>query len=207
VRYVDKMQREPVIYGIYTTVFLLLTASILAVPLLAENGDMSGAYQAFRATCHQKLSRSLCIFNDGQSRWIGDCTPQGGEPAGGIADYETTKVVIGDAVGYKMPVCSRDIGLYAAILLGALVYPLVREIGDRKLFPPILLVVAILPLALDGGLQLATTILFAKGFIGFTYESTNAIRLLTGIISGLAASFYAIPILMNMFGEKKPRSR
>jgi uncharacterized membrane protein len=201
------MQRELVIYAVYSLLFFALTASIIAVPLLAESQDMTGAYEAFKVTCHQKLSRSLCMFNDGQGRWIGDCTPQRGEQMRGATDQEATKIIMGEAIGHKMPVCSRDIGLYAALLIGALVYPLVREIGERELFPPILLVLAILPLALDGGLQFATAILFRMESIDFIYESTNAIRLLTGIIAGLAASFYAIPILMNMFGEKKPKSR
>jgi uncharacterized membrane protein len=177
------MQREIIIYAVYSLLFLALVGSIIAVTLLAESQDMSGAYEAFKLTCHQKLSRSMCMFNDGQGRWIGE------------------------AMGYKMPVCSRDIGLYGALLIGALVYPLVREIDDKELYPPVLLVVAILPLALDGGLQFATAVLFRMGSIDFVYESTNAIRLVTGIIAGFAASFYAIPILMNMFGKKKPRSR
>jgi uncharacterized membrane protein len=201
------MQREIIIYAVYSLLFLALVGSIIAVTLLAESQDMSGAYEAFKLTCHQKLSRSMCMFNDGQGRWIGDCTPQTGERVTGAADQETIKVVMGEAMGYKMPVCSRDIGLYGALLIGALVYPLVREIDDKELYPPVLLVVAILPLALDGGLQFATAVLFRMGSIDFVYESTNAIRLVTGIIAGFAASFYAIPILMNMFGKKKPRSR
>jgi len=38
------------------------------------------------------------------------------------------------------------------------------------------------------------------GFLPFVYESTNAMRLFTGFLAGFAASLYAIPILMNMFG-------
>jgi uncharacterized membrane protein len=111
----------------------------------------------------------------------------------------------GDAIGYKMPVCSRDFGLYAALLMGALVYPIVRELKDRRVPPPVFFLLALVPIALDGGLQLGTILLSSMGTIDFVYESTNVLRLITGVIAGFAASFYAIPLLMNMFGG--PRSR
>jgi uncharacterized membrane protein len=36
--------------------------------------------------------------------------------------------------------------------------------------------------------------------LGFPYESTNFLRLLTGGVAGFVASFYVIPILNRMFG-------
>jgi uncharacterized membrane protein len=35
--------------------------------------------------------------------------------------------------------------------------------------------------------------------VPFIYESTNTIRLLTGLLAGAVSAFYAIPVLMNMF--------
>jgi uncharacterized membrane protein len=55
------------------------------------------------------------------------------------------------------------------------------------------------PIGLDGGLQLASD----TGLVAFAYESTNMIRVITGGIAGLAASFYAIPVLMNMFSRNR----
>jgi len=201
------MEREEIIYIVYTLLFLVLVGSILATPILAESQDMESVYNAFGHTCHQKLSRSLCIFNDGEGRWIEDCVPQTGEYIKGLADSRATEVTRDGATGYKMPVCARDIGLYAAMLFGAAVYPLVRELKDKRMLPAIYLVLGILPLALDGGLQLGTILLKAFEVIDFTYESTNAIRFATGIIAGFASSFYAIPVLMNMFGKETPKSR
>ena len=191
------MQREESIYAVYTLFFLVLAGSILVTPLLAESNGMDSVYTAFSYTCHQKLSRSLCIFNDNESRWISDCIPQTGEYI--KADRTAIKVTADGIIGYKMPVCARDIALYGAMLFGALVYPIVRELKDKRMLPAIYLVVAIIPLAIDGGLQIVSEI----GFLPFIYESSNTIRIITGIIAGFAASFYAIPVLMNMFGKSE----
>ncbi|MBU0532218.1 DUF2085 domain-containing protein [Candidatus Micrarchaeota archaeon] len=193
------MEGEKIIYAIYTLFFLILVGSIVLTPLLAFDNDVNSIYKAFSYTCHQKLSRTLCVFKDVESLWIADCTPQTGDYTPGFDERREITVEMDGAIGYKMPVCSRDWGLYAAMLLGTLVYPIVREIKERKMLPPILLVIAIMPLAVDGGLQLISEM----GFLPFIYESTNAIRLFTGIVAGFAASLYAIPTLINMFTKNR----
>ncbi|MDD5171434.1 MAG: DUF2085 domain-containing protein [Candidatus ainarchaeum sp.] len=191
------MKIEHAVYGAYVGFFLIIMAAILAVPLLAFQQDMGAAYDAFAYTCHQKLSRSLCVFSDGDGYWIGDCTNQTGGYVATAADRRIVEVRTDSIVGYKMPVCARDFGLYGAMLLGAIIYPFVRKLDDKTIYPAIYLILAIVPLALDGGIQLVSEI----GILPFVYESSNAIRLLTGAIAGFAATFYAIPMLMNMFGS------
>ncbi|NYZ74096.1 DUF2085 domain-containing protein [Candidatus Micrarchaeota archaeon] len=190
------MKIEHLVYAAYVGFFLVTMAVILAVPLLAFQHDMGTVYDAFGYTCHQKMSRSLCVFSDGAGYWIADCRQQNGVFLSAAMDRMTVEVQTDTALGYKMPVCSRDFGLYGAMLLGALVYPFLRKIEDKDIYPAIWLLVAIAPLALDGGIQLVSEI----GLLPFVYESSNFLRLLTGAIAGIAASFYAIPLLMNMFG-------
>ncbi|MBD3209873.1 DUF2085 domain-containing protein [Candidatus Micrarchaeota archaeon] len=191
------MEREHLIYAVYALFFFLLAGSILATPLLAFSCDMEFSYEIFSYTCHQKLSRSLCVFNEGAGYWIDDCTPQTGEYITGMADRFTIRVEENGATGYKLPVCSRDTGLYMALLLGALLYPLAREIKDKKIPPAIFLIIAIVPIAIDGSLQIITEL----GVAPFVYESSNLIRMVTGGAAGLVSSFYAIPVLVNMFGR------
>ncbi len=74
--------------------------------------------------------------------------------------------------GNEMPVCARDTG----ILLGAIIGMALAIIFDLK-FRWLFLILGLIPIALDGGLQLTTS-----------YESTNQIRLLTGMIAGISAS-------------------
>ena len=69
----------------------------------------------------------------------------------------------------QMPFCSRDLGLFAGVALGfgiATFY--------RPKVKPWLYLIAIAPLALDGGLQAITS-----------YESNNPLRLATGVLAGV----------------------
>lgn len=191
------MEREHVIYAIYVVFFVILVGLVLITPFLAFSRDVGFIYDAFSHTCHQKLSRSLCVFSGGQGFWVADCIPQKGEYIADRADRTEIRVETDGQVGYKMPVCSRDIGLYAAILLGGAIYPIVRELKDKNVYPAIYLIIAIVPLGLDGGLQLLSD----TSLLPLAYESTNAIRLLTGAIAGLASTFYAMPVLMNLFSK------
>ena len=191
------MERVQAVYLVYLAFFLILTGSILAVPLLAFDNDMGAAYAAFSVTCHQKLSRSLCIFSGGDGYWIGDCTPQEGTFVTSPTDRSDIMVAYEDAKGFKMPVCSRDIGLYAAMLVGGALYPLARRLED-DVPPAIFLILALVPIGIDGGVQIISEI----GILPFVYESTNAVRLATGAIAGLAAAFYAVPILTNLVSKK-----
>ena len=50
-----------------------------------------------------------------------------------------------------------------------------------------------IPIGIDGGLQFISDL----GVVPLAYESTNMLRLLTGAIAGIVASFYAIPLIMN----------
>ncbi len=187
------MNRAQLVYAAYMVFFTLLVGLVFITPLLAFEQDMELAYGAFSYTCHQKLSRSLCLFNDGGYA-ISDCAPQQGNYITDPSDKTSIRVEKDGVVGYKLPVCSRDIALYAAMLLGGLLYPLARELDDKGVYPAIFLVIAIIPIGIDGGLQFISDI----GLLPFVYESTNLIRLITGGIAGLAAAFYAIPILVNI---------
>lgn len=197
------MDKTSAAYAAYMIFFLILSASPIIVPLLAFSQDMGWAYDAFAPTCHQKMSRSLCVFNsEGGGYWIADCTEQGGGYVSDHLDRKAVRVERDGAAGYKMPFCSRDFGIYAAMLIAGALYPFVRRLDSRAMYPAIYLLLAMVPIALDGGLQLASEIdepLFGFNILPFEYESTNMMRLLTGAIAGFAASFYAIPVLVNVF--------
>ena len=192
------MERTQAVYLGYLAFFLILSSSILVVPFLAFDNDMSAAYSAFSVSCHQKLSRSLCLFNDGGEFWIADCTAQEGIYITTPSDRTEVRIKYDDVTGYKMPVCSRDIGLYSAMLFGGILYPLARKLED-DVPPSIFLIIALIPIGIDGGVQIISEL----GFLPFTYESTNVIRVITGGIAGLVASFYAIPILTNLVSKEK----
>ncbi|VVC03682.1 Uncharacterised protein [Candidatus Burarchaeum australiense] len=171
-------------YALYLLLVLLLNLLYLAPPFLAASGDAGNAhifYMADAPLCHQLPQRSLCLIAapDG-SRSVGDCIQQGTQ------GLNRDRYVFADSrgLGYEFGVCARDTAIYLFMLVGGLAYPFVRRVDDDNAPPLWLFVLAILPTAVDGGGQ----------FIGL-WESTNAVRLATGALAGLAVAFYAIPLL------------
>ncbi len=193
------MKRAELIYLAYLALILIFCASLFIPPALSFSDEETGRklYSLFSPLCHQKLSRSLCIFHDELGYYIDDCTLQNGTFVPN--DQNLISAERNSSIGYKFPVCSRDIGIYFAMLLGAVAYPLIRRIDDENIPPPIYLIIALIPIALDGGVQFLSDL----GALPLVYESTNITRLITGGISGFVASLYVIPILVNLFSEAR----
>jgi uncharacterized membrane protein len=95
--------------------------------------------------------------------------------------------------GNQMPFCSRDLGLFIGLAAG-FGFAAFR----RYKFNPLLVFVGLAPIAIDGGLQLLTS-----------YESNNALRLITGIIAGvvlaLLLAFYVFIIQEDRSGSASKR--
>jgi uncharacterized membrane protein len=167
----------------------ILMGLITITPLMAaSNSDLAPAmYMAFGFTCHQLDSRSICYFPNTAAP-INDCTAQDG-----LLRFGKNNVIMkGDLIGYKIPVCARDIGIYGAMLLGGLLWPLVRKPHSRR-WPHIAwLVLALLPTAIDGFTQL----------FGWR-ESNNALRLWTGLAMGIGMAFVLIPACNAIFNKNQ----
>jgi uncharacterized membrane protein len=81
--------------------------------------------------------------------------------------------------GTPMPICARCVGIYAGMLAGIVAFwavPLLRERVMR-----IVAMVCVAPLAIDGLTQLAGL-----------RESTNPLRLATGVIAGMAFGLWIL---------------
>ena len=83
---------------------------------------------------------------------------------------------------HALAVCARCTGIYAGVVLGALLYPLVTSLRNREAPARVWLFAAALPTAAD----------FALGVSG-VWENTHLSRSLTGALLGAAASFFIIP--------------
>jgi len=84
--------------------------------------------------------------------------------------------------GNQLPFCARDLGIFIGLVLGlALAFVI-------KVRPALLLVIlGLVPMAMDGGLQLLTN-----------YESTNPMRLVTGALAGVSIAFLIHLIAINI---------
>lgn len=90
--------------------------------------------------------------------------------------------------GNQMPFCSRDVGLFAGFPIGFGFLLFVRLIVN-----PLLVLIGLAPMAVDGGLQLLTS-----------YESNNPLRLATGIVAGVT---FAVLIAQFVFVSQDDRKK
>jgi len=80
--------------------------------------------------------------------------------------------------GNQMPFCARDVGIFLGLVLGMAI---AFVTGIRPKWPVVIL--GFVPMAIDGGLQLVTS-----------YESSNPLRLVTGLLAGISAA-----LLIHLF--------
>jgi uncharacterized membrane protein len=172
-------------YLLYMILVVLLTVPVFLVPVLAAGNPslFATAQSIYQPTCHQLTERSLCWYPSKMS--FGDCLKSD------KLVLDKSEVVITDgAIGYKMPVCARDVGIYLFMLLGGVML-YVRGNHDSQTIPAaIWLILALVPIGIDGGGQ----------FIGL-WESSNSMRLFTGAIAGFALPFYMVPMLNRLLDK------
>ncbi|MCD6227582.1 DUF2085 domain-containing protein [Candidatus Micrarchaeota archaeon] len=170
-----------VIVAIYSIFMFLFVVFLLVTPFVYRIDPIMGgmSYTIMAPTCHQLTQRSLCVFYDNDSlKYVGNCLPE--------SSFIYTKditVTNENMIGYKFPVCSRCLSIYIGMLLGVIPFLFKK---DKSQPPPIwLFVLLILPLAVDGTLQ----------FVGL-HHSNNMLRIVTGLLSGIAVPIYLLPILI-----------
>lgn len=185
-----------VYYGILIAL-ILFNSLIYVTPLLEMSGSSIAPtlYLGFSATCHQLDSRSLCIYPGSPHGFfhISSCTAETGSLELGKHDV----VVSQYGSGYKLPVCSRDVAIYLAMLVGTIIFPFFYCLDSKYLPNKWLLIAAAIPIGLDGGIQFVSDI----GLVPFMYESTNLVRLITGGLIGIVIPFFLIPILNIIYSS------
>lgn len=89
--------------------------------------------------------------------------------------------------GNEMPFCARDVGLFIGLAggFGIVVF-------YRLKMNPLLLMLGLVPLGLDGGVQLVTD-----------YDSNNPLRLTTGIVAGVALALIIAQFVFVLQDDKK----
>lgn len=172
-------------YKVYMVLLALFTLPIFIVPFLAasDSGAAEPIYSFYGLSCHQFISRSICYF---PGYGISDCIP-GGE----LLPYRLHAVDNSGRIGYPFPVCARDIGIYLAALASGILLFFLKKSDAKEIPNPLFFILALVPIALDGGTQL----------IGLR-ESSNLLRLITGGIAGFAFSFYCVPLMNRAFAKK-----
>ncbi len=201
--------RQTILYGLYAVLsFFLFIGTVLAPWFAAQgnNGAASTLYNFYKPLCHQYIERSFCYFPNATFPF-GNCitsnkcfvetrytnaTPYSGFFHFSKADVgrmraEVARCFPSGKEGFKFAVCSRDFATYLAMFLTALAFlPLILKNKRVSRLSFIVFVILILPLILDGTLQLFTS-----------WESSNLIRFFTGFLAGVAISAALIPALLG----------
>jgi uncharacterized membrane protein len=159
--------------------------------------------------CHQLAYRSWFLFGDQAAYPLdgvyADEDALTFEEVSGLSGddlQEASQFIGNDQIGYKVAFCERDVGIYAGILLGGLIFALS---GKRIKSIPLWLwfVLGVLPMAIDGGTQLLGAVAPFDLPQFFYRESTPFLRSLTGGLFGLMNVWLAFPLMEETFEETR----
>lgn len=194
----------------------LLFIFYLGLPVLAPVLMRVGAqlpariiYTAYSPLCHQLGFRSFFLF--GEQPYY----PRAAANIPGILtfgqatgidenDLLSARAFTGNGtLGYKIAICERDVAIYGAIILFGLLYGLT----DKRI-PPLnwaaWIIIAIIPIGLDGFSQLFSQLPFA--FIGSILpyrESTPFLRVFTGFLFGFFTAWFGLPYAEESMRETR----
>jgi uncharacterized membrane protein len=210
-------------------VFNIVIGIYVALPVLAPvlmsqgfTGPARVIYTVYSPMCHQMASRSFFLLGEqyayprelaGTSlrpieAFIDEIPEFDGVSPENWVDFTVAarEFVGNEQLGFKMGLCERDIAIYAFVLVGGLVFGLLRRRFEIK---PLSLVAFIIvgmgPIGLDGFSQLfgywatpldgsaATGIMAAVGDIFSLRESTPFLRTGTGALFGFMLAWLAYP--------------
>jgi uncharacterized membrane protein len=155
-------------------IFLSFTAAVFLAPFTLAPGqvkDLSGKVGTIdnQAQIDRMNPFAAAIY------WFGD---------GNCHQLASRSFYLNDN---QMPFCSRDVGVFVGLVIGMGLALAIRPKG-RLLLP----LLGLLPMAIDGGLQLLTG-----------YESSNPLRLATGLLAGVSLALLIHAFALRML-ETRP---
>jgi uncharacterized membrane protein len=213
----------------WLAVFNVVVAIYVSLPMMAPvlmnagiTGPARAIYVVYSPMCHQMASRSFFLFGEQYAyprelagtglqslESFMDRIPEfvGVEPDNWVDFTYAARQFIGDErLGYKMALCERDIAIYGFVLIGGLVYAVLRRRYHIKPLPLVaFIIVGIGPIGLDGFSQLfgywstpidgssPAGIMAAINSVFALRESTPFLRTFTGGLFGFTLVWLAFP--------------
>jgi len=203
---------------------LLLVTLPFAAPLLMAagwTGPGEFLYRLYALFCHQLPQRSWFLFGPKFTYTLAEISQ-----AAPAADAWGLRVFYGTPeMGWKVAWSDRMISFYTMTPIFGLFYMLLRRLRPIRPLPWRLLVLALLPLALDGGAHALNDLLYGISASGFRdtnawlalltgnafpafYKGDHAgtfnwwMRLLTGLLAAWSVAFWFFPWLDRVFYEE-----
>jgi len=215
------------------TVIAIYVALPILAPVLMNAGVTGPArviYTMYSPMCHQMASRSFFLFGEQPAyprelagtkltpleNYTSSLPEFAAVEAGNWTEFflAARRFLGNEQMGYKIALCERDIAIYGFVLIGGLLYGLVRRWRKIRPLPLILfLIIGMGPIALDGFSQLfgyyATPLSGGapqgfQAFLGSIFplrESTPFLRSFTGALFGFMLVWLAYPHLDYSMGR------
>jgi uncharacterized membrane protein len=212
--------------GVLTALVGLYAWAPFAAPVAMEAGAPGIAnviYKLYSPVCHQFAFRSWFLFGD-QTAYP---RARAGLQTGSFENYAVresffedidvatldadliyaAKQFIGsEQMGWKVALCERDVAIYTAIALFGILFIILRRFKVRVPYLPFwaYLLIAIVPIGLDGGSQFLANPPFSDLGLMNLYplrESTPFLRALTGALFGLGNAWLAYPYIEESMRE------
>lgn len=162
--------------------------------------------QFYEQFCHQRVERSIFLF--GQEKTLTFYTVNELKEAQAIPlenpnpepfqwpEYFGHDYVGNHEIGWKVPLCIRDIALYGSLaIMGTII--IMRARKGKKLWKVSkeMLAILLLPMIIDG-LSLTVISVFKIESVPGWYISSNLKRVITGVMFGSGAALLLIPPLL-----------
>jgi uncharacterized membrane protein len=195
----------------YLALFTLFLLLYVGIPFLAPvfkkvgwNGAAQVVYKVYSPMCHQWAFRSFFLFGE-QAYYPHTAAKMTGvlsfEQVSGITDQNDptriqARLFEGNPIlGYKVAFCERDVAIWGAMALFALIY---GATGRRlpKIHWIIWFLVGLVPIGLDGFSQVFSQIpsTFIQSLLPYR-ESTPFLRTLTGFLFGFSTAWFMFPLI------------
>lgn len=211
--------------AVFNTIMLVYVGLPVLAPVLMNTGVEGPArviYTVYSPLCHQMTQRSFFLFGE-QSAYPRAIAGTDMKPIEAYIDqipefegvdednwpaffFAARNFVGNEQMGYKMALCERDIAIYGFILVGGLLFGMLRYRLKVPSLPFVLFVILGLgPIALDGFSQLfsywatpsdgsqASGLLSQIQNLLPLRESAPSMRVLTGGLFGLMLVWFAYP--------------
>jgi uncharacterized membrane protein len=176
---------------------ILFVYSLLpfGAPILKKaglNGLSQVIYQPYKLMCHTYSFRSFFMFGAQPTYSRSEFEQATGIDTGSFSGLLAARDFQGnEELGYKVALCQRDVAIYLAMAVNGMIYAVVR--GRRRPLPwLVFLMIALVPIALDGFSQLLCQPPF--NFIPFR-ESTPFLRIATGALFGFGVAWLVFPLM------------
>jgi uncharacterized membrane protein len=169
--------------AVFNTAWAIYVFTPFLAPVLMAAGLPAAAqviYSIYSVLCHQLPGHSYFLFGPELAPHTHDLVAAG--MAAGNNLFEVRSFVGGEATGWKVALCQRDVAIYATVFVTGLLYGLLRN--RLRPLPFKIYVLFLIPIAVDGLTQL----------VGWR-ESNWWLRTLTGALFGFGSVWFAYPYI------------